>query len=201
MRSFPAVMTTLLAAVHLHQRRRHCWRQRRRQRLLTSRRGKKACGDFACACLQLVHGARVRVAVRRDQSHRFFLFVFCSAHLGKMVRLILMRIQFRAQDFGQIAKSNLVRENRKRLLVRNRMRRWCSGHLCICSCRSAVRSLDAENSRQCRLQLCLRREETRRVHFARPRTQASEPAVTASSLAEKGRADALRVTFFQQPNF
>ena len=46
-----------------------------------------------------------------------------------------------------------------------------------------------------------RREETRRVHFARPRTQASEPAVTASSLAEKGRADALRVTFFQQPNF
>ena len=40
-----------------------------------------------------------------------------------------MRIRFRASDFGQLAKTNLVRANRNRLLVRTRMRRWCSGHL------------------------------------------------------------------------
>ena len=38
----------------------------------------------------------------------------------------------------------------------------------------------------------------RRVHFARPWIQASEPAPTASNLAEKRRADALHVAFFQQ---
>ena len=67
----------------------------------------------------------------------------------------------------------------------------CSGHLFVCSCRSTVKSSGAENSTQSRLLLCLRREETRRVHFARPPTQASEPALTASCLAEKRRADAL----------
>ena len=135
-------------------------RQRRRQRLFTSRGKKRRVGDFACACLQLAHGERVRVAGRHDQSLRFLLFVFRSAHLGTMVRLILMQIRFKASDFGQIANINIVRENRNGLLVRNRMRRWCSGHLPICSCRSAVKPLDAENSSQRRLLLCLRPEET-----------------------------------------
>ena len=42
-----------------------------------------------------------------------------------------------------------------------------------------------------------RREETRRVRFARPWTQASKPALTGSSLAAKRRAAALYVVFFQ----
>ena len=41
-----------------------------------------------------------------------------------------------------------------------------------------------------------RREVTRRVHFARPWTQASEPALTDSGLAAKRCAEALRVNFF-----
>ena len=36
----------------------------------------------------------------------------------------------------------------------------------------------------------------RRVHFARPWTQASKPALTSSSLAAKRRAEALHVIFF-----
>ena len=39
-------------------------------------------------------------------------------------------------------------------------------------------------------------EETRRVHFARPRTQASEPALTDPTLGAKRRANALHVAFF-----
>ena len=69
----------------------------------------------------------------------------------------------------------------------------------ICFFARAVRhgrSVDAENSSRRRLLLCLRRGGMRRVHFARPRTRASEPAVTSSSLAEKRRADALHVSFF-----
>ena len=42
-----------------------------------------------------------------------------------------------------------------------------------------------------------RREETRRVHFARPRPQASEPALTAS-LVVKRRAEALHAIFLNQ---
>ena len=41
-----------------------------------------------------------------------------------------------------------------------------------------------------------RREETRRVHFARPRTQASEPVLTDASLAAKRRTEAFHVVFF-----
>ena len=39
-----------------------------------------------------------------------------------------MRIRVRASDFGMVAKTNIVRANRNRLLVRNRMRRRCWGH-------------------------------------------------------------------------
>ena len=40
-----------------------------------------------------------------------------------------MRIRFRASDYGQVAKTKLVRAaNRNGFLVRNRIRRWCSGH-------------------------------------------------------------------------
>ena len=40
------------------------------------------------------------------------------------------------------------------------------------------------------------REETRQVHFAQPRNQASEPLLIDSSLAAKRRAEALHVVFF-----
>ena len=53
-------------------------------------------------------------------------------------------------------------QNRNRLLVR----RWCSGHSGLCSCDSAVRFLDSENSSQRRLLLLLC-PAPRRVHFAR----------------------------------
>ena len=43
------------------------------------------------------------------------------------------------------AKTYLVRaKKRNTLLVRNRTRRWCSGHLFVCSCDPAVRSLGSE---------------------------------------------------------
>ena len=113
------------------------------------------------------------------------------------LRLILMRIRFRASAFGQVAKTNHLRANRNRLLVRNRMRRWCSGHLFVCSCYSAVTFWESEKPSQRRLLLCVwRRENTRRVHFARPWTQASKPALTDSRLAAKRRAQALNVGFF-----
>ena len=79
------------------------------------------------------------------------------------------------------------------LHVRNRMRRWYSGHLLVCSCDSAVRFLDIEKSSQRRLPVCL---APRRVHFARPWTQASKPALIDSSLAAKKRAEALHVVYF-----
>ena len=41
-----------------------------------------------------------------------------------------------------------------------------------------------------------RREETLRVHLARPWTHASKPALTDSSLAATRRAAALHVVFF-----
>ena len=50
-----------------------------------------------------------------------------------------------------------------------------------------------ENSSERRLLLCL---APRRVHFARPWTQASKPALTDSSLAAKRRVEALHLVFF-----
>ena len=106
-------------------------------------------------------------------------------------RLIPMRIRFRASDFGRVAKKTSVVQSE--LHVRNRMRRWCSGHLLVCSCDSAVRFLDVEKSSQCRLPLCL---TPRRVHFDPPWTLVSQPALIESSLAAKRRAEALHVVFF-----
>ena len=85
----------------------------------------------------------------------------------------IMRIRFRASDFGLVAKINLTKmlvQNRNRLLVR----RWCSGHSLFFSCDQGVRFLDSENSSQRRLLL---RPAPRRVHFARPWIQASKPTL------------------------
>ena len=59
-------------------------------------------------------------------------------------RLILTRSQFRALDFRQVANRNVVRASGNMLFARNLMRRYCSGHLYVCSCDSAARFLDSE---------------------------------------------------------
>ena len=58
--------------------------------------------------------------------------------------------------------------------------------------RQQFRFLDIENSSQRRLLPCL---APRRVHFARPWTQASRPALTDSSPAAKRRAEAIYFVF------
>ena len=87
------------------------------------------------------------------------LFFFFKKRCMVAFRLILMRIRFRASDFGQISKTNLVLANRNSRLVRNRMRRWYSRHLFFCSCDSATvyccRSVDPKNPSQRRLLLYL----------------------------------------------
>ena len=93
-----------------------------------------------------------------------------------------MRTRFRASDFGHIdfqAKTNLVRSNRSRRLVRNRI------------LEIRVMSLLSQQLYVTSTTAVWRREEARRVHFARPQTRASEPA-----LAAKTRAEALQVVFF-----
>ena len=73
------------------------------------------------------------------------------------------------------------------LLVRNWMRKWCTGHLFV----RVVQQLffwTQENFTQSGLLLCL---APRRVHFARPWTQASKPALTDSSPAAEKRAEVL----------
>ena len=47
-------------------------------------------------------------------------------------KLTLMRIRFRASDFGQVAKINIIRAKSKQVFVR----RWCSSHFFFCSCDS-----------------------------------------------------------------
>ena len=73
------------------------------------------------------------------------------------------------------------------------MKRWHSGHSFVCSCDSAVRFLDMENSCQ-RRRLLLSGAAPK--YFARPWTRASKPALTDSSLAAKIRAEALHVVVF-----
>ena len=73
------------------------------------------------------------------------------------LRRVIMRIRFRASDFGLVAKiSTSFVQNRNRLLVRRR----CSGHSFFYSCDSALRFLDSENSSPRRLLLRPRRECT-----------------------------------------
>ena len=56
-------------------------------------------------------------------------------------RLVFVRVWFPASYLGEVAKTNLhfVCANWNRLLVvRNRPRRWYSGHLFVCSCDSSA---------------------------------------------------------------
>ena len=89
-----------------------------------------------------------------------------------------MRIRFRASDFGLVAKIKLSRAKSKQTSRAEIM----FGSFFFCSCDSAVRFLDSENSSQRRLLL---RPAPRRAHFARPWTRASKPTLTDSSLAAK----------------
>ena len=80
------------------------------------------------------------------------------------------------------------------LLVPNRMRRWYSGHLFVCSCDSAVSFFDIENSSQVRLVLHVWRALS--ALRSALDSKASKAALTDSSLAAKRRAEALHVLLF-----
>ena len=109
-------------------------------------------------------------------------------------RLILTRIRFRASD--SVAKTRCFgRTNRERLLVRNRMRRRCSGHLFVCS-RDRQFLFYSEISSQRRLLLC---RAPRRVHVARPWTH--HPSIRWLSLVWPRRDVPRRFTwYFFQPS-
>ena len=72
------------------------------------------------------------------------------------------------------------------------MRRRCSGHSFFCSCDSAVRFLDSENSSQGRLLLRPRRAERTSLGPG-----LDHPSLRSdSSLAANRRAEALHMVFF-----
>ena len=115
------------------------------------------------------------------------------------VRRILTRIRFRAANFGQIDFSG---ENKSRSCTSKQPPCAKSdpeivfgSFLFLCSWPSSyvfgLKKIHANVDYCC----VWRREETRRVHFARPRTQASEPPLTDSSLAAKRRTVELHVVF------
>ena len=102
-----------------------------------------------------------------------------------------MRIRFRASDFGLVAKINVTREIETGFLCGD-------GDRVIRFFARVIQQLGFWTQKiQPNVDCCYvwRREETRRVHFARPSTQASKPALTDSSLAANGHASALRVVF------
>ena len=108
-----------------------------------------------------------------------------------LLRLILMRIRFRASDFGQVAKTNLVRANRNRLRVRNRMRDGARAICLLAPVISAVRFWDSVIPSQRRLLL-----SGAAPSALRSALDSSTPALTDYSLAAKRRAEALHVVFF-----
>ena len=107
-----------------------------------------------------------------------------------------MRIHFRASHFGQVAKINIVRAIETRFLCVI----GCGNDArVICSLARVIKQIGFWTQKiQANVDHCYvwRREQTRRVQFARPWTQASKPALTESSLAAKRRASALHVVFF-----
>ena len=115
---------------------------------------------------------------------------------GSTITLILTRVRYRGSNFSQTSKINFVRANRNRLLVVwNRTRRWCSGHLFVCSWDSAVTSSDSENTseRWPLLPSASNRRADGTIVYTRPWTQASKTALTDSSLAAERRAEALHI--------
>ena len=111
-------------------------------------------------------------------ARRFQLFLrrrleLCLPTLGAL-RLIIMRIRFRASDFGLVAKINIIHAKSKQASCAEMV----LGSFVFCSCGSAVTFLDSENSSQRRLLLC---SAPRGVHFARPWTQASNPCLLYTS--------------------
>ena len=121
------------------------------------------------------------------------IWLFCFEPLFSKIalRLILMRIRLSFSDLGQVAKVNLFRAKSKQASCAEMV----LGSFIFCSCDSAVRFSESEDSSQRRLLL---RPAPRRAHFARPCTQASKPTLTDSSLDAKRRAEALHVVFFQR---
>ena len=136
-----------------------------------------------------------------DSQIRFYPVGFCNIGLRKKadhffrsinVKLKLgigshknQAIRFRASDFGKVA-------NRNRLLVRNRMRRWCWGHLFVCLCDSAVRFLDSEFQANVDYCSAMSGAAKRRAECTSlsPELKASKLALPESSLVANRRAAA-----------
>ena len=127
--------------------------------------------DAGTTCTKTMDDNRTRSAVI---SYVNALVVVSSPAYGRKsvgnvcVRLILTRIRFRASDFGQVARINIIRAKSKQAFCAEMM---LGSFVFFCSCDSAVRFLDSEKSSQRRLLLCL---APRRVHFAPPWTKASK---------------------------
>ena len=114
----------------------------------------------------------------------------------RKLSLILMRIRFRASYFVQIAKTISFAQIETGFLRENGSG---DGAQVICSFARVIQQIGLwSQTIQANVDCCCGwpREETRRVHFARPHTQASEPALTDYSLAASRRAKALHAEFF-----
>ena len=106
--------------------------------------------------------------------------------------LILMLIRLKASDFGHtdFSSKNNRRSSKSKQASCTKSDPEMVLESCDC-CDRAVRSQKIQDN----VDYCCvwRREETRRLHFSRPHTQASEPA-----LASKRCARALEVTVFSK---
>ena len=103
------------------------------------------------------------------------------------LRLIIVRIRFRASDFGLVAKIKLV-QNRNRLLVR----RWCSGHRFFAR---VIQELGFGTQRiQANVDYCFYVRRSAECASLGPGLK--HPSLLSdSSLAAKRRAEALHVVF------
>ena len=100
----------------------------------------------------------------------------------------LMRTQFRAADFGQVAKINIIRAKPKQASCAEMV----LGSFVFCSCDSAVRFSDSENSTN--VDSCYVR---RRAECTSLGPGLQHPSLRSdSSLDTKRRAEALHVVFY-----
>ena len=174
------------------------WSQNRLQKIVSMEENKKYMyrGTSLLRSLRDLTNPRTHILLAR----RFYLLGYCShsSHVGDcsslagdVMRLILMRIRFRASDVGS------SRENKSRSRKSKQASSARSDAEMVCSCDSAGRSWIQKIQANVGYCYVWRREETRRVRFARPWTQASKPALTDSSLAAKRRAEAFHARRFK----
>ena len=106
--------------------------------------------------------------------------------------LIPMRIRFGALDFGQVAKTNVVRASRNRLLARIPARRCCSGHLYV----RVIQQVGFWTQKsQANVDYCYVWRRAKCTSLG-PVDASIQTCADQLSLAAKTRAEALHVLFF-----